>query len=61
MGKHKQVMCEICYKVMKGDNLLKGHNKAHVKKNGIDYIKVSSRCPCYTSTPSTKMKLQHEQ
>ena len=49
MGKHKQVMCEICCIVMQGDHLLKGHIKAHYKKKE-PVITEGPRCPCYTST-----------
>ena len=44
MGKHKQVMCEICYRLIRGDNLLKGHMKAHQKKKEAVNIE-GPRCP----------------
>ena len=56
MGKHKQLMCEMCYKVIRGDNLLKAHMKTHMKK--MEPIDVEGcRCPCYTSTPSTNIRI----
>ena len=51
MGKHKQVMCKVCYRVMRSDNI-KGHMKIHENRNETNPVTITSVTNnIYNSTP----------
>ena len=52
MGKHKQVMCKVCYRVMRSDNI-KGHTKQHEKRSesNLDTITYATNNICNSTQP----------